>query len=228
MAAKIFVDLDARRFVESALSTAPADLSGLFRGDVDDFEIYFLERTNNSAAPYAYSDKSAASVKAAIGSKLGTPTSGSWTLDGASFTFEATATQLQTALRTSQSDASLTVVGSMADGFTITWGAVGAESLLAGDASGLLPSCDLSVTERRAGTGSVKEQQFVRVRLSPAAYQDTWTDLTTSVTATISEVVAGSSTANEIQKIAFFFLISKKKISSLKKIMKNKKIILSN
>ena len=202
MATAIFVDLDARRCVQSALSTAPADLTGLFRGDNETYEVYFLRQTNDSAAPFVFESKSAASLKVGLGLKNFSPTEGTWTLDGNSLGYAATAAQIQTALRTSQADASLTVIGSMADGFTVTWGAVGAETLLVGSAANLLPQCDLTIDTRRDGGASTIEQQFVRVRLSPAAYQDTWTDLSTTVAATITEVVAGSATASEVQKIA--------------------------
>jgi hypothetical protein len=204
MATSFFIDLDANRLVRSLTSTAPVSPTGLFRGDVLDANLYFLKQTGVAGAPYSVADVSAASVKFGIGSPLGVPTSGTWTLDGvSSFTYAATAAELQTALRTSQSDNALTVTGSMANGFTITWGAVGAESTLTGSCPLLLPECDLSITERIAGTGSVKEQQFVRIRLKPAVFQDTFTDISATASATISTVTGGDSTHSEIQKIAF-------------------------
>lgn len=203
MATPLYIDLDASRLVKGFNSTVPISPTGLFRGDVRDLNLYFLRQTGVPSAPYVAVDKSAAAVKLAIGDKVGTPTSGTWTLDGNSFNFDTTAALIQSALRTSQSDASLTVTGSMAAGFTITWGAVGAESALSGSVSGLLPECNLTIDERRAGTGSVKEQQYVRVRLAAAAFQDTFTDISTTVAATVSTVAGGSSTVSEVQKIAF-------------------------
>lgn len=203
MATNLFVDLDAGRLVKSLRSTAPVNPSTFFRGDVRTVNAYFLRQTGVSNAPYTSADKSGASVKVAIGDKTGVPTSGTWTLDGATLAFDATAATVQAALRTTQSDNALTVAGSMEDGFTITWGVNGSESLLTGSTVGLLPECDLTIGERRAGSGSAKEQQYIRVRLTPGAYQDTWSDITSTVTATVSTLAGGSSTVSEVQKIAF-------------------------
>jgi hypothetical protein len=204
MATDLFCDLDANRLVKSFDSTVPASPSGLFSGDVKTLNLYFLRQTGNSQQPYVSLDKSASSVKFAIGDKVGLPTSGAWTVDGGvSLTYAATAADVQASLRTTQSDSSLVVAGSMAGGFTVTWGAVGAESLVTGDIAALLPECDLTIESRRTGTASVKAQQFIRVRQSPVAFQDTFTDLTSTVTATVSTVAGGSSTVSEVQKIAF-------------------------
>jgi hypothetical protein len=43
----------------------------------------------------------------------------------------------------------------------------------------------------------------VRVRQAPVAFQDTFSDITATVTATVSTVTGGSTTASEVQKIAF-------------------------
>jgi len=203
MATNLYIDLDASRLVKGFSSQVPVNPSAFFRGDVQTVNLYFLRQTGISGAPYLSVDKSAATVKMAIGDKTGTPTSGTWTLDGVSLGYDTTAALVQAALRTSQSDASLTVAGSMELGFTITWSVVGAETALVADATGLLPYCSATVTERRAGTGSVKEQQFIRVRLTPGAEQTSFSDITATVTGTISTVAGGSSTVSEVQKIAF-------------------------
>jgi hypothetical protein len=200
---KLYIDTTARRLVISPTSTAPLAGTTLFRNDETDMEIYFMRQTGQSASPLEYIDKSSATVKMAVGDADGIPASGTWVLDGATLDFDATATDVQTALRTSQSDNALTVTGTMQDGFTVTWGAVGAEDLLAADITNLLPECSISIGERRAGSASVKEQQFIRVKTLPAAYQSTFTALDTDVTATIAEVQSGSATVSEIQRITF-------------------------
>jgi len=97
----------------------------------------------------------------------------------------------------------LTVGGSMASGFSVTWSVAGVESLLAVDASNLLPECDIIIGERRAGTVSLREQQFIKIRTRPAAYQDTFTDLSTAITASVAQTQTGSASASEIQTISF-------------------------
>jgi len=203
MATSLYIDLVANRLVKSLYSVAPINPSGLIRGDVLDLNLYFLQPTGISVSPYVPSDLSASSVKVAIGEKLAMPTAGTWTLDGTSLNYDATATQVQTALRSTQADAALTVTGSMADGFTVNWGVVGVEAILTGSSANLSPECDLTIGERRAGSASVIESQFVRVRLKPASYQDTFTNISTTVTATVTTLTGGTATASEVQKIAF-------------------------
>ena len=202
MATSLYIDLAANRLVKSLYSVAPVNPSGLIRGDVLDINLYFLQPTGVNSAPYVPADLSASSVKVAIGEKLAMPTAGTWTLDANVLTYNTTAALIQTALRASQSDASLTVTGSMEEGFTINWGSVGVEALLSASSTNLSPECDVTIGERRAGSASVIESQFVRVRLKPAAYQDTWTDLSTAVTATVTTLTGGTATASEVQKIA--------------------------
>lgn len=203
MATSLYIDLDASRVVKSLTSMIPINPSGFFRGDELDLNLYFLRQTGVSGAPYTPDDLTGTSIKLAIGRKLGLPTAGTWTVDGGvDLTYAATAAQVQAALRTTQADALLTVTGSMALGFTVDWGSVGVEATLTGTAVGLTPECDLTIGERRAGSVSVIEQQFIRVRLKPAALQDTWADISTTVAATVTTSAGGSATVNEVQKVA--------------------------
>jgi hypothetical protein len=203
MATTLICDETARRLAQSFNSVAALASQKVFKGDVEDLAIYFARQTGISSSPFAIVDRSASTVKLAIGFKNAQPTSGTWILDGASLAYNATAAQIQTALRTSQSDASLTVTGSMDVGFTITWGSVGAEATLTGSAAGLLPESDLLIEERRTGSVSVIEQQFVKVRLSPVAFLDSFTDITAAVAATVSTTTGGTGSVNEAQKVVF-------------------------
>jgi hypothetical protein len=203
MAVNLFIDEQAGRLVQSFRTTASLGTKSVFKGDDRVYNLYSLRQTGIAGAPYEYSDRSAWTVKFGIGRKITTPQSGTWVLDGVTFQPTTTAAELQTALRTSQSDANLTVVGSMTAGFTVTWGANGAQSLLTGNVSQLLPVCYLTIEERRAGNGSTREQQFVRVRQNPVVLQDTWTDLPTTVAATVTELTEGDVGTNEVQRIEF-------------------------
>ena len=203
MAVKLFIDEQAGRLVQSPRTTAALAGQNVFKGDDRTYQIYLLRRTGLTFAPYEYSDRSGWDVKFAIGRKSAIATSGTWTLDGETLQPNATAAEVQTALRTSQGDNSLTVAGSMASGFTVTWGAVGAEVLLVGDVSQLLPVSYLTIEERRVGDGSTREQQFIRVRQNPVVFEDTWSNLATTVTPTVTETQAGSSTLNEIQTVSY-------------------------
>jgi hypothetical protein len=203
MAVNLFIDEQAGRLVQSFRTTASLGTKSVFKGDDRVYNLYSLRQTGIAGAPYEYSDRSAWTVKFGIGRKITTPQSGTWVLDGETFQPTTTAAELQAALRTSQSDANLTVVGSMTAGFTVTWGTTGAKSLLTGNVSQLLPVCYLTIEERRAGNGSTREQQFVRVRQNPVVLQDTWTDLPTTVAATVTELTEGDVGANEVQRIEF-------------------------
>jgi hypothetical protein len=204
MPTNLFVNLTGRYFLQGPNSFSPLTNKALFSNDVDELNLYLLEETADNNAPLAYSNPSIGDLRIAIGAINGAPTSGTWVLDGNTLQFSATAADIQTALRTSQTDNALTVFGNFASGFTVTWGANGAESLLAIDASQLLPDCDASVVERRAGSGSVRAQQYIRVATRPVAYDDSnWVGITRTITPTIAETIAGSATTNEIQSLVW-------------------------
>ena len=59
------------------------------------------------------------------------------------------------------------------------------------------------IDERVAGSATAKEVAEIQLRLTPAVFQSTWTNLSTTVTATIATTVTGSGLQNEIQRLTF-------------------------
>jgi hypothetical protein len=204
MARDLFIDLTNRRLVASETNSAP--VATFTKGDNGAFNLYFLEATGVINRPYEVVDKSSATVKLGIGSRLGVPETGTYTIDidgdkTAAIPANATASQVQAALVSA--GISVSVSGSLESHFTLRYNNTGSPSTPIVDVSQLIPDTIAVVDERITGGASVKAVQEIQLRLTPAVYQDTWTNLGTTVTATIATTVTGSGTDNEVQRLSF-------------------------
>jgi hypothetical protein len=170
-----------------------------------------LEATGVINRPFEVVDKSSTSVKLGIGSRLGVPETGTYTLTFGGDTTSgldaaATAGAIQTALNglsAISSAGGVSVTGELSDHFTVRFLTAGTQGSITADVSQLIPDTVAVIDERIAGSASVKEIQEIQLRLTPAVYQDSWTDLGTTVTATIATTVTGSATDNEVQRLTF-------------------------
>jgi len=211
MARDLFIDLTNNRLAASETNLAPAGPISFTKGDTGTWNLYFLEATGVINNPFVIVDKSAASVKVGIGSRTGTPTSGTWTMTFGGDTtgglsYAITAGGVQSALNglTAISSAGgVTVDGTLETHFTVRFNNAGSRGPITANVSELIPDTIAVIDERIAGSGSAKEIQEIQLRLTPAVYQPTWTDLSTTVTATIATTVTGSSTLNEVQRLSF-------------------------
>jgi hypothetical protein len=211
MARDLFIDLTNRRLVASETNSAPVGLATFTKGDNGAFNLYFLEATGVINRPFEVVDKSSTSVKLGIGSRLGVPESGTYTLTFGGDTTSAldaaaTAGAIQTALNglaAISSAGGVSVTGELADHFTVRFNDVGAQGSFTADVSQLIPDTVAVIDERIAGSASVKEVQEIQLRLTPAVYQDSWTNLGTTVTATIATTVTGDASNNEVQRLSF-------------------------
>lgn len=211
MARDLFIDLTNLRLVTSETNAAQARIVGFTRGDTSVFNLYFLEATGSIDRPYEVVDKSSAAVKLGIGSRNVLPQSGTYTLTFGGDTTSAidaaaTSGAIQTALNglpAISSAGGVIVSGSLADHFTVRFNSVGTQSAITADVTQIIPNTVAIVDERLAGTASVKEIQEIQFRLSPVVYQDTWADLGTAITATISTTVTASDITNEVQRLSF-------------------------
>lgn len=211
MARDLFIDLTNNRLAASATNLAPAGDISFVKGDNGTWNLYFLEATGVINDPFVVVDKSAASVKLGIGDRTGTPTSGTWSLTfggdtATGVSYAATAGAIQTALNalTAISSAGgVTVEGSLENHFTVRFNSAGTRGPITANVSELIPDTVAVIDERIAGTASVKEVQEIQLRLAPAVYQPTWTDISTTVTATVATTTTGTSTANEVQRLSF-------------------------
>jgi len=211
MARDLFIDLTNRRLAVSETNSAPAGQIAFTKGDNGEFRLYFLEATNVINRPFEVVDKSAASVKFGIGSRTATPETGTYTLTFGGNTTSglsaaATAGEIQAALNSLTAISSaggVTVTGELAEHFTVRFNSAGTQGAITADVSQLIPDTVAVIDERITGTASVKEVQEIQLRLTPAVYQPTWTDLGTTVTATIATTVTGTGLVNEVQRLSF-------------------------
>lgn len=211
MARDLFIDLSSLRLAVSETNSSPVGALSFTKGDNGPFNLYFLEATGVIDRPYDIIDKSAASVKLGIGSRTELPQSGTYTLTFGGDTTSAidaaaTSGAIQTALNglsAISSAGGVTVSGSLADHFTVRFNTAGTQSAITANVSQLIPDTSAIIDERIAGTATVKEIQEIQLRLSPAVYQPTWTDLGTSITATIATTVTGTASANAVQRLSF-------------------------
>jgi hypothetical protein len=170
----------------------------------------FLEATGIINRPFEVVTQPG-TVKFGIGSRTASPESGTYTLtfDGdttSAIEAAATAGAIETALNglaAISSAGGVSVTGELGDHFTVRFNDNGAQPSITADVSQLIPDTVAVIDERVAGSASVKEIQEIQLRLTPAVYQDSWSDLSTTVTATIETTVTGSGLANEIQRLSF-------------------------
>lgn len=210
MARDLFIDLTNRRLAASETNSAPAGQINFTKGDNGPFNLYFLEATGIINRPYEVVSQ-AGTIKFGIGSRTDVPESGTYTLTFGGDTTSgidaaATSGAIQTALNALSAISSaggVTVTGELSDHFTVRFNSAGTQGSITADVSQLIPDTVAVIDERIAGSASVKEVQEIQLRLTPAVYQDSWTDLSTTVTATMSTIVTGSASVNDVQRITF-------------------------
>lgn len=211
MARDLFIDLTNRRLAASETNLAPLGSVSFVKGDNGPFNLYFLEATGIINQPFVVVDKSSATVKLGIGSRTGTPSSGTYSLTFDGYTtgaLQASATSgdianALNALTSVVSAGGVTVSGSVDNHFTVRFTSAGTRGAITADVTQLIPDTEAIIDERIAGTASVPEVQELQLKLTPAVFQDTWTDLSTTVTATLVTTVTGSSLTNEVQRLSF-------------------------
>jgi hypothetical protein len=207
MARDLFIDLTNRRLAVSETNSAPAGQIQFTKGDNGAFNLYFLEATGIINRPFEVVSQPG-TVKFGIGSRTGVPQSGTWKIAGDGFEvttplpFNATAQQIEDAIN-DEMPGLVEVSGSIDTTFTIRFLAAGAQGSITADVSQLIPDTVAVIDERIAGSASVKEIQEIQLRLTPAVYQDSWSDLSTTVTATIETTVTGTGSVNEVQRLSF-------------------------
>ena len=211
MARDLFIDLTNNRLAASETNLTPASPPVFTKGDNGTFNLYFLQATGVINAPFTVVDRSTTSVKLGIGSRSLLPETGDYTLTfGANTTSAipaaATAGQVATALNAIASVISaggVTVTGALEDHFTIRFATAGTRGSFTADVSQIIPDTVAIIDERVAGSATVKEVAEIQLRLTPAVFQSTWTNLSTTVTATMSTPILGFGNQNEVQRLAF-------------------------
>jgi len=211
MARDLFIDTTNRRLATSLTSLAPATTQRFVKGDNGAINLYFLEATNNIASPFNVVDYTGTDVKFGVGSRTGVPASGTFTLSFGGQTsgaigFSATAGAISSALNslsTITAAGSVSVDGTMATNFVVSFNSAGTQSAITGNFARLIPTTTALIDERIAGDATNAEIQELQLRLAPAVYEPTWTDLGTAMTVSVTTTITGSTLNNEIQRVSF-------------------------
>jgi hypothetical protein len=211
MARDLFIDMTNRRLATSLTNFTPSAPPRFVKGDNGPINLYFLEATGNISTPFSVVDMTGSSVKFGVGTRTGVPTSGTFTLSFGGETsgaigYSATAGAISSALNSLSAITSIgkvSVDGSMGSNFIISFNSAGTRSAITADVSHLIPTASALIDERLAGDATTAEIQELQLRLAPAAYQPTWTDVGTAVTTTIQTTITGSDYTNAIQKLSF-------------------------
>jgi len=211
MARDLFIDTTNRRLATSLTSLAPATTPRFVKGDNGAINLYFLEATGNVSAPFNVVDYTGTSVKFGVGSRTGTPASGTFTLSFGGQTsgaigYSATAGAISSALNslsTITAAGSVSVDGTMATNFVVSFNSVGTQGAITGNFTRLIPTTTALIDERIAGSATNAEIQELQLRLAPAVYEPTWTDLGTALTVSVATTITGSTLNNEVQRVSF-------------------------
>ena len=211
MARDLYIDTTNRRLAQSLTSLFPSDFPSFVKGDTGQINLYFLQATGNITSPFTVLDMTGTSVKFGVGTRTGTPRSGTFTLSFGGETsgaigFSATAGAISSALNSLSAITSIggvSVDGNVSSNFVINFNSAGTRSAITADVSHLIPTTLALVDERLAGDATTSEIQELQLRLTPAVYQPTWTDFPTAVTVSVSTSITGSASNNEVQRIDF-------------------------
>jgi hypothetical protein len=211
MARDLFIDTTNRRLATSLTSLAPATTPRFVKGDNGAINLYFLQATGNISAPFNVVDYTGSSVKFGVGSRTGTPASGTFTLSfgaqtSGAIAYSATAGAISSALNslsTITAAGSVSVDGTMATNFVVSFNSAGTQGAITGNFARLIPTTTALIDERIVGDATNAEIQELQLRLAPAAYEPTWTDLGTALTVSVATTITGSTINNEVQRVSF-------------------------
>jgi hypothetical protein len=211
MARDLYIDMTNRRLATSLTSLTPATAPRFVKGDNGEINLYFLEATGNVSAPFSVVDMTGTTVKFGVGTRTGTPASGTFTLSfggetSGAIAFSATAGAISSALNSLSAITAagkVSVDGTMATNFVISFNSAGTRSAITANVSHLIPTTSALIDERLAGDATTNEIQELQLRLAPAVYQPTWTDLGTALTVSVATTLTGSTLQNEVQRISF-------------------------
>lgn len=208
----LFYDLQNKCLVRGFNNSIQTGFPNSFQGDTLSLFMRFMNPTGNATVPYVDADESAAFVQAAIGTIGGVPTSGTFTITDpdapqttAPIAFNASASTVQSAIQAGLTTnwSMATVAGNVGGPWTVTNGANAVRSRLTIQGAALVPKSQGDVEIQVAGDGSNPAIQYIRLLLSPIAYQDSWTPYPApSITvANVQTGGVGSPPSNSIQSI---------------------------
>ena len=201
---KLWIDTDSGYLYQTFNSSSSLPKIEFLQGDKVDVEVHLVKIVNGFMNEVAFPSGSV--LRMAVGKIDASATSGTYTIayngqTTSPLSYSATEAQIQTALNalsTITSAGGVTVSKFSDSMFSISFNAVGTNYPFEVDGSLLNPPCATKSITLKTGSGSVKGECLIKVKQSPVAYQDSFSDLTSS---SISTTVL---TANQSKRVTIY------------------------
>jgi hypothetical protein len=203
MATTIDINLDRSGGLVAGGSCPFGVLPKLTRNDQYLIRLRVLERNSNGA--YTDSVLSSPSFKVGVGSLGDVPTSGEFKVTIGSTTssaisYNATTTQVLTAISGIAGNALVEVYGNSGSGWLITAATANTALSFGGASYTLFPTSSVLINTRRTPGTDIKAQQVIELSRNPAVFSDTFTAVSGDVLA-LNKVQDGSATQNEVYEL---------------------------
>jgi len=203
MATTIDINLDRSGGLVAGGSCPFGVLPKLTRNDQYLVRLRVLERNTNGA--YTDSVLSSPSFKMGIGSIGSEPTSGEFKLTigattSSAISYNATTTQVLTAISGIAGNALVEVYGNSGSGWLITAATANTALSFGGASYTLFPTSSVLINTRRNPGTDIKAQQVIELSRNPAVFSDTFTAVSGDVLA-LNKIQDGSATQNEVYEL---------------------------
>ena len=203
MATTIDINLDRSGGLVAGGSCPFGVLPKLTRNDQYLIRLRVLERNTNGA--YTDAVLSSPSFKVGVGSLGDVPTSGEFKVTIGSTTssaisYNATTTQVLTAISGIAGNALIEVYGNSGSGWLVTAATANTALSFGGASYTLFPASSVLINTRRNPGTDIKAQQVIELSRNPAVFADTFTAVCGDVLA-LNKVQDGSSTQNEVYEL---------------------------
>lgn len=200
----LIVDADRGVLLESFDSTREARPLEITNGDKKPIQVRVARRDSQTQANSEI-DLTGQTIRVGIGAVADDPKAGTFTLthsgnETSALNYNASASDVETALEALASISAVDVTKFADGGYRIVWGAVGAQTAITADTTGLFPTTSAFIEEAVAGNASTKEVVVIALETDPAAYVELSTALD-SAAATVTQVQDYAANVPEISNI---------------------------
>ena len=184
----------------------PANVPLFIRNDGVSLNLRAVQPSTSTSRTWDDIDLSTASVILALGEFDKVPTSGTFTLTWGGNTtsalnYNASASDVQTALNALSGIGGVTVTNPSPGVYLVLWNTTGTRTLISGDVTGLAPQTGIVVSEVIVGSSAVKDLQTIQINLNPYALTNTWSAFPTSGSV-VTLISAGTVSTPNVQKVA--------------------------
>lgn len=207
-ALNLYVDQAGGKLVSGFSSTKQASLQSFVFGDSIPVNVRVLD--SGTSRVWDDADLTNKTIRIAVGTPGGNPTSGTFTITYAGDTtsalnYNATAAQVQTALNLLASiiaAGGVSVTSTQTGVYKITFDSAGARSAFSIDSTILYPSTEANALVAVEGDVSTREVVLVTLETQPASYVELTTNLD-SAAVSVSTIREGATGVGDIQQFAF-------------------------